>query len=99
MTGLCAGFPLGCYMRETGLHKRLQAAYKALKPGEDGKYMTVQLTLAVDYNSFSCYRSQDESVQGHNKRLLQGPGGRQSRAQRLRALHLWSVWREVVPQG
>ena len=48
MAGLCAGFPLGCYMRETGLHKRLQAAYKALKPGEDGKYMTVRLPFAVD---------------------------------------------------
>ena len=76
MAGLCAGFPLGCYMRETGLHKRLQAAYKALKPGEEGKYKTVRLPLAVDYNSFSFYSSQDESVQGHNKGLLQRPGGR-----------------------
>ena len=52
MAGLCAGFPLGCYMRETGLHKRLQAAYKALRPGEDGKFLTVKESLASDYNFF-----------------------------------------------
>eukprot|EP00353_Schmidingerella_taraikaensis_P010301 CAMPEP_0185582906 /NCGR_PEP_ID=MMETSP0434-20130131/21202_1 /TAXON_ID=626734 ORGANISM="Favella taraikaensis, Strain Fe Narragansett Bay" /NCGR_SAMPLE_ID=MMETSP0434 /ASSEMBLY_ACC=CAM_ASM_000379 /LENGTH=65 /DNA_ID=CAMNT_0028201863 /DNA_START=9 /DNA_END=206 /DNA_ORIENTATION=+ len=37
--GMFVGFPLGCYLREAGLHKRIQAAYKALNPGEDAPKM------------------------------------------------------------
>ena len=37
VAGLCAGFPLGCYLREKGTHKRIQAAYRVLKPGEPSK--------------------------------------------------------------
>ena len=35
--GLFAGFPIGCYLREKGYHKRLQDAYRVLRPGKEGK--------------------------------------------------------------
>ncbi len=38
MAGLCTGFPIGCYLREQGYHKKIAEAYKVLRPGSESKY-------------------------------------------------------------
>lgn len=35
--GMCAGFPLGCYLREKGHHKNAYAAYRVLVPKDQSK--------------------------------------------------------------
>ena len=33
--GMFLGFPVGCYLRETGYHKRALEAYRVLVPKDD----------------------------------------------------------------
>ena len=48
--GCAIGIPFGCYMREHGLHRRLQTAYKVLVPGDQSNpnYTARKLTFGVE---------------------------------------------------
>lgn len=94
--GLFVGFPLGCYLREQGYHKRIQAAYKVLKPGDDGKCTLDQPFIPSHLVIFLC-RALDEQASRHHQRFLQRLAARTGRAHRFRAAHLWAVWRQVIP--
>ena len=46
--GLFIGLPLGCYLREKGYHRRLQDAYRVLRPGNESKWPNSISCLSID---------------------------------------------------